>query len=84
MPVLSEEEKRLMRKAGSILKDCFEVLLREVKVGVSTKVLEKKVDDFIVSKNARCAFRGYKGFPGRFARQKIALLCTGYPARETF
>ena len=82
MPVLSEEEKRLMRKAGSILKDCFEALSREVKVGVSTKVLEKKVDDFIVSKNARCAFRGYKGFPGAICASKNSVVVHGIPSER--
>jgi len=79
MSVLSKEEKCLMRKAGSILKDCFKVLLREVKVGVSTKVLERKVADFIVSKNARCAFRGYKGFPGAICASKNSVVVHGIP-----
>ena len=82
MPVMSEEEKRLMRKAGSILKDCFKVLSREIKVGVSTKVLERKVDDFIVSKNARCAFRGYKGFPGAICASKNSVVVHGIPSER--
>ena len=50
---LSKEEKDLIRKAGSILRECLQALSGEIKEGVSTKELERKTDDFISSRPER-------------------------------
>lgn len=57
-----------MRDAGRVVAETFEVLRDMVKPGITTKELDAKAEDFILSKGARPAFKGYGGFP--------ATLCT--------
>ena len=61
--LLSKEDLKRMREAASILKECLELLSKEVREGVSTKSLEIKAARFIASKGAKPAFLGYKGYP---------------------
>jgi methionyl aminopeptidase len=80
--LLSQEEFTLMRKAGSILKDCMEELSKEIKEGVNTKMLEKKADEFITSQNAKAAFRGYKGFPASICASRNNVVVHGIPSEK--
>ena len=57
-----------MRDAGKVVAETFEILRDMVKPGITTKELDAKAEDFILSKGARPAFKGYGGFP--------ATLCT--------
>lgn len=57
-----------MRDAGRVVAEAFEILKDMVEPGVSTKELDAKAEDFIRSRGARPAFKGYGGFP--------ATLCT--------
>lgn len=61
-------ELNYMRDAGRVVAETFEVLRDMVKPGITTKELDAKAEDFILSKGARPAFKGYGGFP--------ATLCT--------
>lgn len=76
---MSKEEIDLVRKAGSIVRGCMEVLSKEINDGVSTKTLEKKADGFIASRNARAAFRGYKGFPSSICTSRNNVVVHGIP-----
>jgi len=59
----SARELEHMRAAGRILAE-VKVLLRElVRPGVSTKEIDEKVEAFILSKGAKSAFKGYRGYP---------------------
>jgi len=79
---LSEDELSLIKKAGIILKECMDFLAGEVKEGVSTKSLEKKAEDFITSKGARTAFKGYKGYPAAICTSRNSVVVHGIPTKE--
>ncbi len=79
---LSKEEFTLIRKAGSILRDCMEELSKEIREGVNTKTLEQKADEFMVSRNAKAAFRGYKGFPAGICTSRNNVVVHGIPSEK--
>jgi methionyl aminopeptidase len=59
----SVREIGLMRRAGHILDDVVERLRGSVKPGLSTLEIDEDVERFILSRGARPAFKGYRGFP---------------------
>ncbi|MGL4790205.1 MAG: type I methionyl aminopeptidase [Anaerotignaceae bacterium] len=62
--IKSEEQIEKMRKAGTILKELWAILEKEVKPGVTTLHLDKIAEDYIREKGATPSFKGYGGFPG--------------------
>ncbi len=69
----SPQEIKLMREAGKIVGDLLKALGELIKPGITTLELDKFAEDFILSRNAKPAFKGYvsafkKGYP--------ATLCT--------
>lgn len=80
--LLSKDQIDLIRKAGSIVKGCLKLLSNEIKEGVNTKTLEEKADDFIASRNARAAFRGYKGYPASICTSRNNVVVHGIPAEK--
>ena len=79
---LSKEELTLIRKAGSILRDCIEELSKEIREGVNTKTLEQKADEFMASRNAKAAFKGYKGFPASICTSRNNVVVHGIPSEK--
>ncbi len=69
----SPHEIELMREAGKILGDLLKTIGGLIKPGITTLELDEFAEDFILSRNAKPAFKGYvsafnKGYP--------ATLCT--------
>ncbi|OGW75179.1 MAG: type I methionyl aminopeptidase, partial [Omnitrophica bacterium RBG_13_46_9] len=81
--LLSEDQLDLVRKAGSIVRECLEIVSEKIKAGVSTKSLEKVADGFIASKNAKAAFRGYKGFPASICASINDTVVHGIPSEKS-
>ena len=77
--ILSEDQRKLLRKAGLIVRECLEVLGNEVKEGITTKDLDKKADSLIKSRNAKPAFRGYKGYPSTICASRNNVVVHGIP-----
>ncbi len=59
----SARELGRMREAGRILAEVKERLKALVRPGVSTQEINADVETFILSRGARSAFKGYRGFP---------------------
>jgi methionyl aminopeptidase len=59
----SPRELERMRRAGRILTEVKERLKAMVRAGVSTQQIDAEVEAFILSRGARAAFKGYRGFP---------------------
>jgi len=59
----SEREIGLMRRGGHILSDVMDMLRGFVKAGMSTLEIDEEVEEFIRSRGAIPAFKGYRGFP---------------------
>ncbi len=59
----SPRELQHMRAAGRILAEVKERLKALVKAGASTKEIDDDVEAFILSRGAKSAFKGYRGYP---------------------
>ena len=59
----SARELDRMRQAGRILAEVKDRLRALVRPGISTRDIDVDVEGFIVSRGARSAFKGYRGFP---------------------
>lgn len=62
--IKSQEEIDLMREAGRITRDTLKVVENSIRVGISTKELDKIAYDYIKSQGATPSFKNYGGFPG--------------------
>ena len=61
--IKNEQEIELMRKSGVITYGVLSGLKDFIKVGVTTKEIDKFVYDYIISHDATPSFLGYEGFP---------------------
>lgn len=59
----TEKEIEIIRQACRITKDTLDEVAKHIKVGVSTKELDKIAHDYIKSRGARPSCLGYCGFP---------------------
>jgi methionyl aminopeptidase len=59
----SERELDRMRAAGRILAGVKDRLKAIVRPGISTQDIDTDVEGFILSRGARSAFKGYRGYP---------------------
>ena len=59
----SPREIELMRRGGHILADVMEHLKAVVRPGITTLEIDEEVEEFITSRGAAPAFKGYRGFP---------------------
>ena len=82
--LLSREDIGSMKRAGSILKECLELLSGEIREGVSAKGLEVKAGDFIASHGARAAFLGYNGYPASICVSPNFVVVHGIPSEKQF
>lgn len=63
IPLKTKDEIEVMRQAGRIVAETLAMVGENIKDGMTTKQLDKLVEDFIRSKNAKPAFLNYQGFP---------------------
>lgn len=61
--IKSDDEILLMKKAGSIVRDTLNLIESLVKPGVTTRYLDKKAEEYILSCGAIPSFKGYHGYP---------------------
>ena len=58
------EEIELLRRCGGVLAAIVKELKCSLKIGMTTKEVDQKVEELIKKHNALSAFQGYRGFPG--------------------
>jgi len=63
IPIKSKAEIAIMREAGKILAQILDLVLSKVKVGTSTKELDKFAEQEIRKVNGFPIFKGYQKFP---------------------
>lgn len=59
----TDEQVQIMREAGLIVAQTHELIKSNLRVGVTTKELDKIAEDYIVSQGGVPSFKGYGGFP---------------------
>ncbi len=78
--IKSDSQIELMREAGKILRDTLNMLGEHVKVGVTTKELDKLAHDYIISRGAKPSFLGYGGFPASICASVNEQVVHGIPS----
>ena len=68
-----------MRLSGEILKDCFLEIKKMVVAGVSTAELDRAAEEFIRSRGAEPAFKGYQGYPATICASVNEQVVHGIP-----
>jgi methionyl aminopeptidase len=63
IPLKNKEQVETMRLAGRIVGGTLDMVSREIKAGMTTRELDRLIEDYIRSQGALPAFKGYQGFP---------------------
>lgn len=61
--IKTQEEIKIMKEGGKILAHITKEIEKRVKVGVSTKELDRVAETLVLKSGAKCSFKGYQGFP---------------------
>ena len=80
--IKSQEEIELMREACRITRDTLKIIENSIKVGVSTKELDKIAYDYIISQNATPSFKNYEGFPASICASINDTIVHGIPKED--
>jgi len=71
-----------MREAGRITRDALKVVENSIKVGISTKELDKIAYDYIKSQGATPSFKNYNGFPASICASINDTIVHGIPSND--
>jgi methionyl aminopeptidase len=63
IPVKSAREIEGMRAACRVAAETMDVIIRQVRPGVTTKELDASAEEYLRGAGARPAFKGYRGYP---------------------
>lgn len=81
--IKNKSEIELMVKAGEVTADILKELPSVIKPGMSTKELDKWIEDFILRNDMKPAFKGYGGFPATACISVNEELIHGIPSKKT-
>ena len=79
--IRSEEEIKKIAFSCQIVADTLIMLEKFIKPGQSILELDKKAENFILSKGARPAFKGYMGFPSTLCISVDHAVVHGIPSQ---
>ena len=68
-----------IREAGRLVAETFETLRPHVRPGVTTRELDRIAEQFIRSRGAVPAYKGYRGFPATICVAPNSVICHGIP-----
>lgn len=75
-------ELNRIREAGDIVSEIFSLILDDIRPGVSTLELDREIEEFILSKGALPAFKGYKGYPATICASINEVVVHGVPSED--
>ncbi len=82
MVVKNAEQIGIMRKANQIVAETLTLLTKNVDVGITTWELDKIAEDLCIKRNARPAFKGYRGFPSSLCVSINEQVVHGIPSKK--
>lgn len=82
--IKTEEQIALMRESGRLTKNVLDYLGSNIKVGMTTKELDKLAYDFIRSNGAYPSFLGYNGYPASTCISIDEMVVHGIPSDNVF
>jgi methionyl aminopeptidase len=59
----TKEEIEIMRRAGRVVAQCLDMVDKTIEAGMTTKQLDRLIEDFLLSHGAIPAFKDYQGYP---------------------
>jgi methionyl aminopeptidase len=77
----SQAEIQKMARAGVVVRECLDLMGREVRPGVTTGELDRLAEEFIRSRGGVPTFKGYRGFPGSICTSPNDMVVHGIPGR---
>ncbi len=80
--VKTDAEIALMREAGKLTRDVLDLIGSKIKVGMTTKELDKIAYDFITSNGGRPSFLGYSGYPASICASVDEMVVHGIPSDD--
>ena len=80
--IKSQEEIELMREACRITRDTLKLVENSIKVGVTTKELDKIAYNYIKSQGATPSFKNYGGFPASICASVNDTIVHGIPSKD--
>ncbi len=78
----TRQQIALMRAAGRLVAETFEVLREHVRPGVTTRELDRIAEQFVRKRGAIPAYKGYRGFPATICVAINNVVCHGIPGNE--
>lgn len=78
----SDRELKIMKQAGKIAAHTLEILKKAIRPGITTQELDKIAEEYILSKGARPAFKGYRGFPATICTSINEQVVHGIPGEH--
>lgn len=78
----SSTEIEQIREAGRIVARALQMLVAEVKRGVTTESLDRLAEEYVRSRQAKPAFKGYRGFPASICVSVNSGVVHGIPGKE--
>lgn len=78
----TKEELDRIRKSGEVIRDIFKLIEDDLRPGVSTAELDRKIEKFILESGAEPAFKGYKGYPAVICASVNEVVVHGIPSDE--
>jgi len=81
--IRSRPEMDLIRRSGEILAECFAELEEALRPGVETRELDRIAEEFIRTRGAAPAFKGYQGYPASICTSVNEQVVHGIPGART-
>jgi methionyl aminopeptidase len=82
--IKTDAQIQLMRESGRLTKDVLDYLEKNIKVGITTKQLDKMAYDFITSHGGYPSFLGYNGYPASTCISIDDMVVHGIPSDDVF
>jgi methionyl aminopeptidase len=81
--IRTQPEMDLIRQSGEILVECFAMLEEALRPGVETGELDRAAEEFIRTRGAVPAFKGYQGYPASICTSVNEQVVHGIPGERT-
>jgi methionyl aminopeptidase len=78
----SRQQIALLREAGRLVAETFELLKPHVQPGTTTRELDRMAEKFIRSRGAIPVYKGYNGFPATICVAVNNVICHGFPDKN--
>ncbi len=81
--VKTADQILVMREANRIVSETLTMLKESVEPGITTWELDKSAEELCLKRQAKPAFKGYRGFPGSLCVSVNEEVVHGIPSRKT-